>query len=29
MKGVDHANPNRDGDGYLVDMSEWTPEVVA
>jgi len=19
--------PNRDGDGYLVDMSEWTPEL--
>ena len=19
--------PNRDGDGYLVDMSEWTPEI--
>ena len=19
--------PNRDGDGYLVDMSDWSPEV--
>jgi TusE/DsrC/DsvC family sulfur relay protein len=19
--------PNRDGDGYLVDMSDWTPEI--
>jgi tRNA 2-thiouridine synthesizing protein E len=19
--------PNRDGDGYLIDMSDWTPEI--
>lgn len=27
MKGKTMQIPKRDGDGYLVDMSEWTPEI--
>src|SRR3989339_918849 len=27
MKGIEMELPKRDGDGYLVDMSNWTEEI--
>jgi sulfur relay (sulfurtransferase) DsrC/TusE family protein len=27
MKGTEMGIPERDGDGYLLEMGSWTPEI--